>query len=79
MLPPELAGCAKLVILDISGNGITGAAIPPGLLSGTNLARLWREGCPIDEAELSALPGYVRRRCTALLVPAELVVCAAPR
>ena len=58
MLPPDLAGCRRLTIVDISQNAITGAAIPPGLLQDTNLARLWRDGCPIEEADLSALPGY---------------------
>ena len=58
MLAPELGGCAKLTILDISGNAITAAAIPPGLFKTTQLARLWRDGCPIAEAELSALDGF---------------------
>lgn len=38
MLAPELAGCAKLTILDISGNGVTAPAIPPNLLKATSLA-----------------------------------------
>ena len=58
MLAPELAGCAKLTILDISGNPITAGAIPPDLLKTTSLARMYREGCPIDDRELEGLDGY---------------------
>ena len=58
MLPPDLAGCPRLTIVDISQNPITASAIPPGLMAATSLARLWRDGCPIDEAELSAMDGF---------------------
>ena len=37
---------------------LTAAAIPPGLFKTTQLARLWRDGCPIAEAELSSLDGF---------------------